>query len=117
MPRKISELSKLEIGRIRSNLSRKASVIGDRLIKNTLGELKDKNGDPVEMTNSQVQSAKIVLGHILPAMQSTEITEHVEKVTKEQVEGNLQAEIQKAIQGMTEAERQALIESVEASKQ
>jgi len=51
MPKKIPELSNLQIGRIRANLSRKTTQIGNRLQLNAAGELKDKDGNLIEMTS------------------------------------------------------------------
>mgnify|MGYP001821068568 CR=1 FL=1 len=70
MPRKIEHLSKLEIGRIRSNLSRRASVLGDKLTKHALGEQ--------EMTPSQIKAAQVVLQHVLPAQAQTQVEDVTE---------------------------------------
>ena len=63
----IQHLSKLEIGRIRSNLSRKATQLGNRLSKFAMGE------DGIEMTPSQVKAAGLVLSHVLPSQAQTQI--------------------------------------------
>ena len=63
----IQHLSKLEIGRIRSNLSRRATQLGNRLSKFAMGE------DGIEMTPSQVKAAGTVLSHVLPSQAQTQI--------------------------------------------
>jgi hypothetical protein len=63
----IQHLSKLEIGRIRSNLSRKATQLGNRLSKFAMGE------EGIEMTPSQVKAAGLVLSHVLPSQAQTQI--------------------------------------------
>lgn len=72
MPRKIPQLSKLQISRIRANLSRKASQLGNRLSAHALGET-GKDGKPVEMSPSQIKAAQVILGHILPAQAQTQV--------------------------------------------
>ena len=63
-----------QIAQIRANLARKASQMGNRLVDNGLGALKDKSGQPLELSAGQIKSLLGVLSHILPAMQSTDIT-------------------------------------------
>ena len=78
MPRRIQELTKAQIGRIRANLSRKATQVGDRLSKFALGE-SDSYGNEIEMSQAQVAAAKAVLNHVLPAQQQTQL----EDITKD----------------------------------
>ena len=73
MPRKIASLSNLEIGRIRSNLSRQNSKIGTRLQQCALGTLKDKDGNPTTMSASELKAAALLLSNTLPAQQASTI--------------------------------------------
>ena len=61
----IKTLSKLQIGRIRANLSRNASQLGNRLTAHALGE--------VDMNPSEIKAAQVVLTHVLPGQQQTQI--------------------------------------------
>ena len=90
MPKKIPELSKSQIGRIRANLARQASVIGDRVSKCATGEL--------ELTQQQLTAAKLILGHVLPAMQQQEI----------EVTDNKHGQVEDVKQAMADLQQQAL---------
>ena len=126
MPRKIAELSNLQIGRIRSNLSRKATQIGERLQKNAMGTLTDNDKNPLEMSASQIKSAELVLKHVLPGQQATtfqDVTEP-ELSMQEQEQRYHQAiaqlpvsDLKMVLSGMTKEEKQALIDSTDETSQ
>ena len=121
MPRKIPELSKLQIGRLRANLSRSNTQIGNRLQKNSLGKLKDENGDPYQMSASELKSAELVFKNTLPGQQSTEFNDVSEpEKTREQIESEYQAALEnlpvsdltEVLRNMQPEQRQALIDSM-----
>ena len=126
MPKKIPELSNLQIGRIRANLSRKTTQIGNRLQLNAAGELKDKDGNLIEMTSSQLKSAELVLKHVLPGQQATtfnDVTEpeksmaDVEREYQEVIAQLPVHDLRQVLASMPIEERQALIDSMEETSQ
>jgi hypothetical protein len=87
MPRKIAtSLSNTEIGRIRSNLSRANSKIGNRLQQCALGTLTDKDGNSITMSSSELKAAGLLLANTLPAQAASTI----EDVTPNYVNENPQ---------------------------
>jgi len=84
MPRKPSELTKRQQQTIRSNLARSASQIGNRLAQNALGKLE------TELTPGQIKSCEAVLRHVLPAMQSTEVMDITETVSRDEMQEQLE---------------------------
>ena len=126
MPRKIKQLSNLEVSRIRSNLSRKATAIGERLQNNAVGILTDNDGNPIEMSASQIKSAELVLRHILPGQQATTFTDlTVIEKSKDQIEAEYQTalanlplqDLTEVLKGIPQEERQALVDSLEETQQ
>ena len=126
MPRKIAELSNLQIGRIRSNLSRKATQIGERLQKNAMGTLMDNDKNPLEMSASQIKSAELVLKHVLPGQQATTFQDVTEpEISMQEQEQRYQqaiaqlpvSDLKTVLANMPKAERQALIDSMEETSQ
>ena len=73
MPRKIASLSNTEIGRIRSNLSRSNTQIGNRLRECALGTLKDKQGNIITMSSSELKAAELLFKNTLPAQQASTV--------------------------------------------
>ena len=126
MPRKIPELSNLQVGRIRANLSRKATQISNRLQLNAIGKLTDHEGKPCEMSSSALKSAELVLKNILPGQASTtfeDVTEP-ELSVQEQEQRYQQAlaqlpvtDLMQVLQTTPTEERQALIDSMEETTQ
>ena len=45
----------------------------ERLQDNANGKLRDKTGNPIEITNGQIRSAEILLNKALPSLQATEL--------------------------------------------
>jgi Mg/Co/Ni transporter MgtE len=126
MPRKIPELSKLQIGRLRANLSRKNTQIGVRLQRNAMGTLTDENGDKAEMTAGQLKAAEILFKNTLPGQQSTEFNDVSEpEKTREQIESEYQqaleslpvSDLTEVLRNMPAEERQALIDSMRETTQ
>jgi len=52
----------------------RATSLINRLQDNAIGKLRDKSGNPIEMTPSQVRSAEILLNKALPNLSSVERT-------------------------------------------
>jgi hypothetical protein len=86
MPRKIAELSNIEIGRMRSNISRQNSKIGTRLQLNAMGLLKDKDGNPYQLTSSELKAIEIIYKTTIPS----QVASTVEDVTPGYVNENPQ---------------------------
>jgi len=126
MPRKIPKLSNTEIGRIRSNLSRQNTKIGNRLQECAMGTLTDSAGNPITMTAAELKAADILFKNTLPAQAASTI-EDVTQVepSKQEIEIAYQqaiaslpaTDILQALQDMPVTERQALIDSMGETKQ
>ena len=105
MGRKTKQLSRHDISRIRANISRRASVIGDRLARSAEGTLTDNDGNPIEMTASQLKSAEIILKHTLPAQAQTEVTDVTDNpMTREEMEAQGKKLRQQIIESLTAEE-------------
>lgn len=78
MPRKAPTLTKSQIKQIRANLARKATQLGNRLVLNGLGELKDHEGNPIELSAGQIKSIEATLKFVLPAQQEIDDTTEIE---------------------------------------
>lgn len=102
MPRKRPDLTKSEQQRIRANISRQATQIGNRLADYAMGK------DGVTMSSAQVRAALGLLGHTLPSMQSTEVTDLTPTVTYQDVEAQYAA----ALQTMTMTDLRALLAAI-----
>ena len=95
-PKETVKLTTRHVVEARANLARKASQLLDRLHKNALGELRgwgeDDKGErvqvPIEMSQGQISSARIVLAKIIPDLQSMAVESPPEQLgsgTKEQL--------------------------------
>lgn len=121
MPRKLSELSKSQIGKIRANMARKATQISNRLSAFSLD-----TDETVKMSATQVNAAKVVLAHVLPSQATTEFSDVTEpEKTPEQMESEYQQALENLpVQDLTEVlrnmepeARQALIDSMGETSQ
>ena len=126
MPRKIETLSNLQIGRIRANLSRRTTQIAERLKKNAEGTLRNPEGELIEMTAGQINSAALILKHVLPGQQATTFQDVTEpEQSKEQIEREYQqaianlpvTDLKEVLRAMPKDERQALIDSMSETSQ
>ena len=126
MPRKIPELSNLEIGRIRSNLSRQNSKIGNRLQANALGTLTDKDGNPDEMTAGQLKAAEILLKNTLPGQTASTVLDvtpieptmqEIERQYQQAIADLPMTDLRQVLETMPEETRQALIDSIGETEQ
>jgi len=120
MARKTKEerLTLDQIGNIRATQARRAGQLLRRLGTYANGDL-DKDGNPIAvMDSNQVKAALGLIGHILPAQQSTTFQDVTEpEKTREDIEGNVQQELMKALKMIPKEQRQALIDSVDQVKQ
>jgi hypothetical protein len=126
MPRKIAELTNLEIGRLRANLSRKVSAIGNRLTDNALGTLTDNDKQPIEMTAGQLKAAEILIKNTLPAQAASTVLdltppeprmEDLERDYLEAIASMPATDLKQVLDGMSKEERKALIQSCDETTQ
>ena len=126
MPRKIASLSNLEISRIRSNLSRENSKIGTRLQECALGTLKDKDGNPITMSSSELKAAALLLQNTLPAQAASVVLDitpqepsmqEVESAYQQAIAAMPVTDLKQVLETMPASERQALIDSMSETKQ
>jgi len=116
--KKDTDLTLDQIGRLRSTAARRLSGILVRVSKNADGTLTDNDGNPVEMTAGQLKAAEIIKSCVLPQQQATTFQDVTEpEKTREDIEGNVQQELMKALKMIPKEQRQALIDSVDQVKQ
>ena len=115
---KAEQLTLDQISNIRATQAKRAAQLLRRLGEYAGGEL-DKDMNPkVVMDSNQVKAALGLIGHILPSQQSTTFQDVTEpEKTREDIEGNVQNELMKALKLIPKEERQALIDSVDQVKQ
>ena len=113
-----SSLTVSQIGRIRATQAKKLSGILTRVSRHAAGTLTDNKGNPIEMTASQLKAAEIIKSCVLPQQQATTFQDVTEpEKTREDIEGNVQQELMKALREIPKDQRQALIDSVDQVKQ
>lgn len=103
MPRKRPTMTKSEIQRIRANLSRKATQIGNRLSDYALGV------EGIQMSSAQVRAGLGVLQNVLPSMQSMELNDISEN---RQSYVDVEAAYQAALQSLEPGDIKALLQSL-----
>ena len=116
--RNVEDLTLDQISCIRATQGKRLTGILTRLSKNAEGTLTDNDGNKIEMTAGQIKSAQIIKDCVLPQQQATtfeDVTEPEE--TREDIDGDVQAELMKALKEIQPEERQALIDSIGQQKQ
>lgn len=69
----------------------RAGVIMSRLARNALGTLTDNQGNPLQLTASQIKASEIFLAKTVPSLSAVEQTNHEEQQTPEQLMTMLKA--------------------------
>ena len=123
---KDEQLTLSQIGNIRATQAKRASQLLGRLGVYASGDA-DKDGKPkVTMDSNQVKAALGVIGHILPAQQSTvfqDISEpeqsidQIEQEYRQAIQAMPVTDLMTVLEQMPAEERQALIDSLENTSQ
>ena len=114
MPRKIPSLSNTEIGRIRSNLSRSNTQIGNRLRECAMGTLKDKQGNLITMTSAELKAAELLFKNTLPAQAAStieDVTPDYMLTDPKQVQEQMNDMLNQMLDALSVDELSAVIES------
>ena len=79
---------------IRANVQvRYTGKVVNRLAKQALGQLKDKNGERIDMSMAEIRAAEIMLKKTLPDLSAIQIVENdsVESMSRHEIESMLSA--------------------------
>lgn len=75
---------------IRAKMQMKASNIADRVVKFSQGELKNPDGELVEMSTNQLKAAEMILSRCVPTLSSTSYEDVTPERTIDDIEGELE---------------------------
>ncbi len=62
----LSKLTKRQQGNVRQSAQQYTSKVLNRLAKQACGELKDRDGNPVEMSMAEIRASEVILRKTLP---------------------------------------------------